>query len=80
MATRKQVEESYGRIQRLIFKLQGELLSAQRKGIIQIPSDKYREESPMQPFYEMDSRVDKVFKSPIADAIMSDIRKNQRRR
>lgn len=80
MATRKQVEESYGKIQGLMIRLQRELLQAQRKGIIeQIPGDKYREQSPMHPFYEMDSRIETVFKDPIARAVMSDIRQKRRR-
>jgi len=79
MATRKQVEDSYRKITTLLKRLQSELLRAQRHEIMDTTaSDKYREENPLYPFYDMSHKIDEKFKKPIAKAVMDSIKYKKR--
>ena len=79
MATRKQVEESYSKICKLLRKLNNELLDATNNGIMEkTDSTKYREESVFCTFWDLSCRIDKKIKDPLARAVMSEI-KNRRK-
>jgi len=78
VATRKQTEASFSKIQNLLVKLRNELLYAERVICDPTPNEKYRDESPLHSFYQLESRIDKKFHDPLANSVKRDLRKKAR--
>lgn len=77
MPTPKQVRYHYGKLNKLMDKLQEALVAAHTAEVIVYSQEFYKEQGPCFSFWEMNSRVDKTTEKQLAEAMRKEIKEQK---